>query len=179
MNEDAHASDTRRSIRLSHADYSAAGIYFVTICAFERRLAFGAIREQVLSQSRLGILVRDCWLAIPWHFGRVKLDQFVIMPNHLHGLLVFYPSVGAQHCCAIPERRGREVKPQSLGAVVRSFKAIVTRRAHEELGWCGPVWQRNYYERIVRDSQELSDTQKYIVENPLRWELDKDNPARK
>ena len=171
------AVTNRHSIRLEYADYSAAGIYFVTICSFERRQALGVMRRNRFLPSKLGGLARECWVAIPNHFARVRLDEFVVMPNHLHGLLVLYPPVGAQHCCALEDAPDGGVQAGSLGAIVRSFKAIVTRRAHEELGWRGPVWQRNYFERIVRGKDELSQTQRYIVENPLRWELDADNPA--
>ena len=124
----------RHSIRLEYADYSAAGIYFVTICSFGRRQTLGVMRRNRFSPYKLGGLARECWVAIPNHFARVKLDEFVVMPNHLHGLVVLYPPVGAQHCCALEDAPNRGVQAGSLGAIVRSFKAIVTRRAHKELG---------------------------------------------
>jgi REP element-mobilizing transposase RayT len=173
----AATHENRRSIRLWYANYSAQGLCFVTICTFERRCTLGTVRGHRFLPSELGELARECWVAIPNHFARVKLDKFVVMPNHLHGILVLYPHVGAQHCCALSEGPDRKMLPGSLGAIVRSFKAIVARRAHKELGYRGPIWQRNYFERIVRDSDELAKTQQYISENPRRWELDADNPA--
>jgi len=177
MEDKAKAGGNRRSIRLRGADYSQPGIYFVTLCSDSRRPVFGRIETAEFIPTVLGKIVRECWVAIPDHFPRVSLDKFVIMPNHIHGLLVFGPVVGAQQCCALGRVQEPRVKAGSLAAIVRSFKAIVTRRAHDELRWQGEVWQRNYFEHIVREG-ELADTQRYIVENPKMWELDEDNPQR-
>jgi len=112
------------------------------------------------------------------------------MPNHLHGLIAITrkaitppapiskaPLVGAQHCCALPPGGlGQAVTSGSLGAIVRSFKSIVARRAHDELGWNGPIWQRNYFERVLRDGKEYADASRYIAENPKKWEWDRENP---
>lgn len=130
--------------------------------------------------NALGNLVRESWTAIPVHFPHIELSDFIVMPNHLHGMLIFHLVVGAQHRCALADARAEHgVKPRSLAAVIRSFKAIVARRAHSELNWKGEVWQRNYFERIVRDSQEWAETSRYILENPLKWEWDKENPQFK
>ena len=159
------------------ADYSRPGIYFVTVCSDSRRCIFGRVEDAELIPSALGGLVRECWAAVPDHFPSVILDEFVLLPNHLHGILVFHPHVGAQHCCALSGQPEAQVKPDSVSAIVRSFKAIVTRRAHDELHWRGPVWQRNYFERIVRGGDDLPNTRRYIAENLRMWELDQDNPA--
>jgi REP element-mobilizing transposase RayT len=175
-----HGYGRRRSIRLKGADYSRAGIYFVTICADRRRCVFGLVENGAFSPKLLGCLIRECWLAIPAHFSRVELNQFVVMPNHLHGVLVFHDIVGAQHRCAHQDgMHNRAVAPKSLAAVIRSFKAIVARRAHEELKWRGEVWQRNYFERIIRGGRELADASRYIGENVTRWERDEENPSAK
>ena len=173
-------SDTekhRRSIRLKYRDYALPGPYFVTICAHEQRCLFGRIVGARLAPSELGRLVRECWVAIPMHFPKATLHEFVIMPNHLHGIVAIEYLVGAQHRCALLARDSKNaVGPGSLGAIVRSFKAVVARRAHKELRWNGPVWQRNYYDRVLRDGQEFSDASRYIAENPMKWELDRENP---
>ena len=174
-------SRRRRSIRLDYRDYSFPGIYFVTICAYERRSVFGRIINAKLVSNDLGRIVREWWVAIPLHFAQVALHEFVVMPNHLHGLVAIAPKpttlVGAQHCCALPPGDSSQaVKPGSLGAIVRSFKSIVARRAHKELGWTGPIWQRNYFERVLRDGKEFSDASRYIAENPMKWEWDRENP---
>jgi REP element-mobilizing transposase RayT len=151
----------------------------LTICGDGRRCIFGQLENTCITLSLLGRLVRECWVAIPEHFGRVQLDEFVVMPNHLHGILVLHPIVGAQQCCALLDvaTKTARVTPASVSAIVRSFKAIVTRRAHEELFWSGQVWQRNYFERIVRDGKELADIRRYIAENAKRWEWDRENRA--
>lgn len=119
--------------------------------------------------------------------------EFVVMPNHIHGILAIASSslskipaitpvllVGAQHRCALPRGAiNKGVTPGSLGAIVRSFKAIVARRAHKELRWVGPIWQRNYFERVLRDGREFSNASRYIAENPMKWECDRENPQFK
>ena len=167
----------RRSIRMKGADYSRPGIYFLTICSEGGRCLFGRIGSGCIRLSTLGEIVRECWMNIPEHFSRVHLDEFVIMPNHVHGVLVLRPVVGAQHSCALSDvaKRTPRVKPNSVSAIVRSFKAIVTRRAHEELSWAGEVWRRNYFERIVRGGDELGEIRRYIIDNAKRWEWDREN----
>jgi putative transposase len=181
----------RRSIRLKHRDYALPGPYFVTICAEEKRCIFGRIDNGGLVPTELGRLVRECWVSIPEHFPQTTLHAFVVMPNHVHGLIAILPIplpiplptplpiplVGAQHCCALPQAAtNKGVQPGSLGAIMRSFKAIVAKRAHKELGWNGPVWQRNYFERVLRDGREFSNASSYIAENPMKWEWDHENP---
>ena len=189
---EAGTSKRRRSIRLDRRDYSFPGTYFVTIWSFERRSVFGRVQDAEFMPSELGLLVRECWVAIPLHFPHVELHEFVIMPNHVHGIIVIVsktgaprvtttaakPLVGAQHCCALPPGGLGQaaVTPGSIGAIVRSFKSGVARRAHKELGWNGPIWQRNYFERVLRDGQEFSDASRYIAENPKKWEWDRENP---
>ncbi len=174
---ESDAERHRRSIRLKDRDYALPDLYFVTICAHERRCVFGCIENGSLAPSELGRLVRECWVAVPEHFPRVALQEFVIMPNHIHGVIAITPLVGAQHGCALPGGATTDgVKPGSLGAIVRSFKAIVARRARNQLGWKGPIWQRNYYERVLRDGKEFSDASRYIAENPMKWERDRENP---
>jgi putative transposase len=173
-----------RSIRLKGRDYSAPGIYFVTICVEARRCIFGRINENQTELSGLGSIVREIWNAIPRHFAHVNLHGFVIMPNHVHGLIEIACQDGAQHAAPLQEASaaipGRpQVKAGSLSAIVRSFKAAVTLRARKELGWPGEIWQRNYFERVVRDGQEFSDAARYIAENPMLWGLDKENPEAK
>jgi REP-associated tyrosine transposase len=192
------AAKHRRSIRLSNRDYARPDLYFVTICAHERRCIFGRIEVSSVVPSALGSLVCESWVAIPHHFPQVALHEFVIMPNHIHGLIAITaqpllgasavpghamsspPIVGAQHRCALAQgATNKNVTPGSLGAIVRSFKSIVARRAHKELGWNGPIWQRNYFERVLRDGQEFSDASRYVAENPMKWEWDRENPQRK
>ena len=167
----------RRSIRLQYGDYTRPGAYFITICAYQRRCIFGRIADRGILLSAIGELIRGCWMDIPNHFAHVEALQFVVMPNHVHGILAISAVVGAQHRCA----RSHVVcidktQPGSLGSIVRSLKAIVTRRAHQELGWNGSIWQRNYFERVLRDGQELASAMRYIRENVAKWKRDRENP---
>jgi putative transposase len=166
-----------RSIRLKGYDYSSEGLYFVTICSHEKRCGFGRITEARAELSPAGLIVRECWVAIPLHFPQTRLHAFVVMPNHLHGIVEICAKLGRSS--AAPLRGNLAVPPGSLGAIVRSFKAAATKRVHEELKLRVPLWQRNYFEAVVRDGEEFSNAVRYIEENPARWEWDRDNPERK
>jgi putative transposase len=173
----------RRSIRLHGADYSEPGAYFVTICTAERRNIFGKIDEGRAVVSLLGEIARACWVQIPAHFPAASLKEFVVMPNHLRGIIGL--SVGARYIVPLdpsarrPERFQKPVKG-SIPTIVRTFKAAVARRAKKELGMDGDdIWQRNYFERVLRDGKEYADASKYILENPMRWEWDEENRDRR
>jgi REP element-mobilizing transposase RayT len=167
----------RRSIRFAGYDYRTSGGYFVTICTAKKRCVFGTIENGAMRLHPYGRMAETCWHALPEHFPNVVLDEFVVMPNHIHGIMIFQESqhVGAQHAAPL-----QNVASGSLGAIVRSFKSAVTRainihRAERNLAPVH-VWQRNFYDRIIRDEKELNDTQRYIIENPQHWETDKNHP---
>jgi putative transposase len=151
----------RRSMRLPGYDYTRPGAYFVTICALTH--LFGRIRGEQMVLSPLGAIARECWEDIPNHFEYVRVDAYVVMPDHLHGILILrdyrnrVPAIG-------------HVGPGSLGAVVRSFKSAVAARVHGVRGTRDhAVWQRNYFDRIIRDKTDLDRVRRYIRENPARW----------
>jgi putative transposase len=161
----------RRSIRLRDHDYRSAGAYFVT--------AVTANRDCLFADAPLRSIVERCWLAVPRHFAHVQLDAWVVMPNHVHGIVVIDtpPRAGPHHEAAAVS--GAFIQPGSLAAIVGNFKSVSTRRinrARRTVG--GPVWQRNYYERIVRHDGELDRIRAYIAANPARWALDRENPER-
>jgi REP element-mobilizing transposase RayT len=118
---------------------------------------------------------------MPEHFPGVLLKEFVVMPNHIHGIIAL--TVGARYIvpfdgsARVQERFQRPTKA-SIPTIVRTFKAAVTRRVGRELSFTGQVWQRNYFERILRDGKDYSDASRYILENPMRWEWDKENRER-
>ena len=152
----------RRSIRLKGYNYSGPGAYYVTICTYVPLPVFGQISENVLIASPWGEIAYDCWSKIPERWSAVKLDEFVIMPNHMHGILVFTNEVSAT---------------TSLGNVVNWYKASATKailrlEGNREVR----VWQRNYYEHIVRDDKDLLRIQEYIAANPYKWADDEYNP---
>jgi REP element-mobilizing transposase RayT len=260
----------RKSIRLSGYDYRLAGAYFVTICTHERLHLFGKIHEGTMQPNRCGLIVQSCWDGIPMHFPFVELDAFVLMPNHLHGILVITDmpiekspeangqnhgdrsqggqvhdaatqdgqihdvraqdrqnhDVGAQggqvhdaatqdgqiHDVRAQDRQNHDVGAQyiapprpptasqtsnsvspqsspnpppspthrniipnyamakSLGSIIRSFKAAVTRQIGSDSET--PIWQRNYYDHIVRNEADLDRIRTYIIHNPARWRED-------
>jgi putative transposase len=172
------AKHHHRSIRLQGYDYAQAGAYFVTICTQNRECFFGEIVDGEMQLSEIGKVAEECWRAIPNHFSNVALDVFVVMPNHVHGV-VMITTVGRGTACRAPttDRFGHPVA-NSLPTVIRSFKSAVTRRISTLLNTTGiSVWQRNYYEHVIRNEEELLSLRRYIVDNPLQWALDRENPA--
>jgi putative transposase len=171
----AHAPQTRhrRSIRLAGYNYGSPGAYFVTVCAHGQQCIF------CVPEFRDAI--EEAWRQIPLHFPNARPDEFVIMPNHVHGILSILEGnvVGAQHAAPLRVARTLAVKPGSLGAMLRSFKSAAARRVNELRHTPrAAVWQRNYYERVIRNEDELSGIRDYIHLNPLKWELDRENPRR-
>ena len=129
----------------------------MTICANNRRSLFGEVIEEKVHHSRIGEIVKDCWHQIPQHFPEVALDSFVIMPNHVHGIILLVA--------------GRVEHARPLPLIVRSFKSAVSKAA------CRSIWQRNYYEHVIRDEDELNRIRDYIDDNPIMWSVDTENPA--
>jgi len=169
----------RRSIRLKDYDYSQMGAYFVTICTHKRECLFGEIHQDAMVLNELGKIAHTNWMATPDHFAHVELDAFVVMPNHVHGILLFQferdlqkpnsPTPLKKESCLVGAETG------SLGAVVGSYKASVTKRVNLILNQQAQViWQRNYFERVIRNKQELLAIRTYIQNNPLKWQLDAD-----
>lgn len=173
----------RKSIRLQGYDYSQAGAYFITVCTHNRVPLFGEIVDGVMVLNSAGQIVEKCWCAIPEHFPQVTLDEFVVMPNHVHGII----TVGAnnhlpQHYLPLPSdetpiQSNEPPRPlqhgtsRTIGSMVRGFKIGVTRwfRANTDIH---AVWQRNYYEHIIRNEDAYLKIAEYIQTNPQRWETD-------
>ena len=182
MNSEAK-KHCRRSIRLKEFDYARPGSYFVTICARDRECLFGDVAVGEMRLSEYGVIASACLGEIPKHFPYVRLDAFVVMPNHVHMIVVIFDvdvRVGAQHAAPLHQQQRTNVAPDSLSAIVRSYKSAVTKRVNELRGMPGvALWQRNYYEHIVRNENELRLVREYIVNNPLQWSLDRENPINK
>lgn len=123
-----------------------------------------------------GEIVQMVWDELPRHYGNVELDEFVVMPNHVHGIVWIVASkVRAQHAAPLPKPKQNHphVKPGSLGAIVRSFKSAATRKINQHHKTPGtPFWQRGYYEHVIRNDEDLFEHRKSIQENPLKWTLD-------
>lgn len=174
------APTRRRSIRLRDYDYTTGGAYFITMCTRNRECLFGSVIDGNVLLNELGEIAASCWNAITEHFPDVEVDRFVVMPNHIHGILVIH-AVGATH--ASPTPRPPETSrphPRSLGAIVGSFKSAVAARINQSRrGPRFPVWQRNYYEHVIRSQSELGRIREYVMNNPVEWDLDPENPSNK
>ncbi len=182
MNED---TSHRHSIRLPEYDYAQEGAYFVTVCARRRECAFGELVGEQVSLNECGRIVEEEWRRTEMVRAGVELDAYVVMPNHFHGIVVL--TVGATRWVAPighGERATHRVAPtgpvpRSLGALLGQFKSLVTKRVNVLRGTPGtPLWQRNYYEHVVRDEKELEALRQYIEGNPLQWMMDRENPNR-
>lgn len=161
----------RRSIRLKGYDYSQAGAYFVTICVNFGQCRLGEVQDGVMVPSLAGAMVAECWEALPEQFPTIDLDVFSLMPNHFHGLVVI-----------VETGLTIKQKPLVLGNIIGAFKSISTNRyiqgVHEK-GWepfYKRFWQRDFYERIIRNERELEAIRAYIVNNPANWGKDKLHP---
>ena len=172
-------------MRIKGYDYTRAGAYFVTICAAGRACLFGDIVAEEMRLTAVGEVAASVWQALPLHFPDLFLGSWVVMPNHFHGIVVLGGRAGEASATASTDDNQTAADasplphgtaPGSLGAVVQNFKAVSTRKINRLRGTAGaPVWQRNYWERIIRrsDERELTAIEAYIRTNPANWNADK------
>jgi hypothetical protein len=184
----------RKSIRLKGYDYSQAGLYFITICCQDRECRFGKIENDKMILNNLGKIADECWLEIPKHFPNVILHEYIVMPNHVHGIIELVNDdnvVGVenfqplQHHNESQRNEFQKMIPRSIGSIVKGFKIGVTKwfRINEDVslgdGNFQPqqsqrkLWQRNYYEHIIRNEQSYQTISDYIINNPVKWKGDK------
>ena len=166
----------RRLTRLKDYDYSQPGGYFITICTKNRSCLFGVVDNDRVILNQYGEIIQISWLALPEHYHNVELDVFVIMPNHIHGIIFLTdvgaglkpaPTVSPGYCHPLPE-------------IVRGFKTFSSRKINELRNMSGTaLWQRNYFEHVIRREESLEKIREYIETNPLRWALDKENPVNR
>ena len=178
----------RHSIRLKGHDYAQPGAYFVTVCTYQRECLLGQIEPGQVVLSDAGEIARSVWNGLPNRFPSVGLDEYVIMPNHVHGIVL----VGAQFIAPNPKEGPTNHVP-ALGEIIRAYKATVTRlvrRRDDGATNMGPTnkgvmnraptgfgWQRGFHEHIIPNEAELAGIREYIVGNPARWDEDENNPA--
>ncbi len=168
-----HPGYRSQSIRLPGWDYSQAGWYFVTVCTQDRQCVLGDMVEGSVVLSPVGKIVEEEWWRTAVVRPHVRLDEFVVMPNHLHGILVINEGQGkTSHRDVSTKSR---LIPQSLGAIIGQFKSVCTKRIRGD-GFPQFSWQVRFYEHVIRDERSLGSIRQYIVDNPAKWELDEDNP---
>ena len=183
----------RRSIRLPNYDYTQIGAYYITIVTHDREMLFGEVINREMNLSNLGQIAQREWERLPQRFKHIELGAFVIMPDHVHGIIII------RHCCRGTADYARQDDPQgsrraptgetvtteqfgkpvsgSIPTIVRSYKSSVALRInYARPGDSTPVWQRNYYEHIIRNEQDMQAKWDYIESNPANWENDDENP---
>ena len=169
-----------RSIRIKGYDYARPGAYFITVCTRNREFMFGAVVNGKMRLNELGRIVESTWRDLPNHYPNLKLDAFTVMPNHVHGIIII-TDVGAGLKPAPTNATNQQsIRRHGLPEVVRAFKTFSSRRINALRGTPGvPIWQRNYYDHVVRSEETLNRIREYITTNPLRWALDRENPNAK
>jgi REP element-mobilizing transposase RayT len=179
FNPDIHH---RRSIRLKGFDYARPGAYFVTICTRDRELLF--------ENPAYKTIIQDEWHRTEVVRPHIHLDEFICMPNHIHGIISIVEPVGARRRLALPTTETnrathrvaptKKIQSNSLGAIIGQFKSITTKLINRLRGTIElSIWQRSYYEHIIRNEDELNRVRQYIRDNPVNWETDEENPNRK
>ncbi len=172
----------RRSIRLQGYDYSQAGAYFVTIVAWRREMLFGEIVDGETALNDFGKIVAEKWQWLELQYEYVELGAWVVMPNHFHGILIIHEN-GRGGSRSAHEGDSRitptPIKRKPLGGLIGAFKTVSTKQINLLRDTEGRiVWQRNYYERIIRNEHEMDRITRYIESNPTRWAEDEENPVR-
>jgi putative transposase len=177
----------RRSIRLRGYDYTRAGVYFVTMCVRNREMLLGSIVDGNVKLNDTGVLVHNCWNQLSNKYPDVDLDTFIIMPDHLHGIVFIHDKnhdtinvVGARsprpYNGSLKSHKSTKSQP-TLGKIIAYFKYQTTKHINQIQNTPGiKFWQRNYYEHIIRNENELICIRKYIIQNPSEWDLDENNP---
>jgi len=160
----------RKPIRLKNYDYSKAGCYFVTICTNDRKYIFGNIENDEMILNQCGKIVKNIWLEIPKHFQNIELDTYIVMPNHIHGVIIIKNPVGDGP--ARPVNKSKTTN--NLSNIIGSFKSAVTKQINQ-LNDIPFKWQRFFYDHIIRTEESLNSIREYVVNNPATWDNDENN----
>jgi putative transposase len=162
----------RQSIRLKGYDYSASGAYFITICTHEREHLFGDIVNKTIELNIFGDIARSHWQQLSQYHSNIIMDESIVMPNHLHGIIILESSI-------FHEKGYANDNTKSISEIIRGFKTFSAKAINKKRGLRGvPVWQRNYYDHIIRDELELDCVRQYIINNPRNWDADKNNQTQ-
>ncbi len=159
----------KESARLKEWDYLNPWWYYITISTKNHCHFFGEISNGKMNSNKLGLIVEKYWEEIPKHYQNVEIDYYVVMPNHIHGIIIINPAVETRHASSLQN------KSITLSNIVGSFKSAVSKHARENSN-SNFVWQERFYDRIIRNEKELFNIRKYIEQNPMKWEFEKDKP---
>ncbi len=188
-----------KSMRLLNYNYASTGYYFITICVRNHELLFGNIIDNKMALFDAGKIIKKFWLEIPQHFDNVELDEFIIMPNHIHGIIIIInncnrrdeamprlytrnntpadtPANGkSAYAGKYPQMSIISPPPKSLPVIIGSFKSISTKTINQKIPNMNFAWQTRYYEHIIRDEKSLNKIRQYIINNPVKWQTDRNN----
>lgn len=156
----------RKLNRLTGFDYSSPGFYFITICTKDRINWFGKIKNKRIELTIYGNVIHNTWSNIPKYYENVLLDEWIIMPNHLHGIIHI---VGNEQCSFPTGKNNYGL----ISKIVKSFKEITLKTIRMKFKQIDFMWQKSFYDHIIRDEISLFNIRKYIINNPLKWELDR------
>jgi len=169
------------STRLPEYDYFQIGYYYITICTENKTNYFGKIENDIMFLNEIGEIANKYWLEIPEHYPNVKLDEYIIMPNHIHGIIFIKNNVSENNSGASVETQNivslqnqnkfQHIIPGSIGSIIRGFKIGVTKWVRQNTK-IDTIWQRNYYDHIIRNEKSLYKIRHYIKYNPLNWKHD-------
>ncbi len=161
-------------LRLKNYDYTNFGAYFITVCSRQKKHLFGEVIGNEMKLNEAGNAVESAWNDLPVHYSNVELDQYVIMPNHFHGIIVLRRPIGAGFKPA-----PISLRLHGLPEIVRALKTFSSRKINQISKNTGqPIWQRGYYEHVIRTDESIERIREYIVNNPLSWHLDRENLKR-
>jgi len=171
-----HDKHHRRSIGLKEYNYSQPGAYFITICAHNKKPILGYVIDGNVHLNEIGKVVESEWLRTFNMRKNLKLDVYVIMPNHFHGIIIISNGRGTLQCAPTNEQFGKPVS-NSIPNIIRLFKSTATKQINQIRQTPGmELWQRNYYEHVIRNEDEFNQVREYIINNPLQWQFDRENP---
>ncbi len=175
-------------MRLPGHDYALAGAYFVTLCVQNSECLFGRIEDDEMVLNEMGTIAAEAWEWLAGRYDHVDMDTYVVMPNHLHGIIVLSepgrggsrtpPTITHPNNQPHGKNATKPIKRNPLGRLIGAFKTVSTKRINRLRQKPGArIWQRNYYEHVIRNPQSLQRIREYIQTNPLRWALDRENPV--
>ncbi len=166
----------RRSIRLKNYDYTSKGFYFLTLLTHRRIHRFGEIENGEQQLNTLGLIAQQCWEEIPKHFPKVKLHEFVIMPDHIHGIIEITETTDLKNKPKTTRPRGTS---KTIGAIVRGYKIGVTKHFNNMQNNNSKLWHRDYWDVIINSQKALQNIRQYIIENPKHWKKQPKRTPRK
>jgi len=163
----------RKNLRLKDFDYSSQNAYFITICSQNKGCLFGEVEHDKMHLNQYGIIAEDCWKDLGNHYPGISNDIFMVMPNHVHGTIIVSGENGREGSKPSP------TKPTHLSEIVRAFKTYSSKGINTLRQTPGiPVWQRSYYEHVIRNENDYREIGEYILNNPAKWANDQENINR-